>query len=244
MERNILQSIRFKKDKREGYGIEYYNNGNKYEGEFKNDKREGYGIYYFNVKYEKEWKNSKREEDGILYYNNEDRYIGEWKNDIFDGNGIFYIKNKRVYSKFKNKKPTKFLLIRGNEFVYVKNIENKNNYILCEYIIEKYKLNRPIQILNCYEEVKKEYLSVKGINNEKEIKDNCELYLNDKKIDFCLKYKFEKEGKYIIIIIFEKHLTNTNYMFCNISSLTSLNLSNFISNNVINMSICSLFVLL
>ena len=69
----------------------------------------------------------------------------------------------------------------------LKLLYNKNNYIICEYDIRKDKLNQPIQILNCYEEVKKEDSWLKGITNEKEIKENCELYLNDKKIDFCYK---------------------------------------------------------
>ena len=38
-------------------------------------------------------------------------------------------------------------------------------------------------------------------NNEDEIKENCELYLNNNKIDFCYKYKFPKDGKYKIYII-------------------------------------------
>ena len=64
-------------------------------------------------------------------------------------------------------------------------LNNKNNYIICEYDIKKDKLNKPIQILNCYEEAKKENSSLIGINNEKEIKDNCEIYFYEKKIDFC-----------------------------------------------------------
>ena len=112
-------------------------------------------------------------------------------------------------------------------------LKNKNNNIICEYNIKNDELNKQIQILNCYEEAKKINKYLKGINNEKEIKDNCELYLNEKIIDFCYKYKFEK---LFIKIIFQKPLTNTNYMFSYCSSLTSLNLSNFNTNYVTNMS--------
>ncbi len=31
---------------KEGYGILYYKNGERYEGDWKNDIREGYGIIY------------------------------------------------------------------------------------------------------------------------------------------------------------------------------------------------------
>ena len=65
---------------------------------------------------------------------------------------------------------------------------------------------------------------------------NCELFLNNKKIDFCLKYIFKKEGKYKLKILFKKLLKNTSFMFNECSSLTSLNLSNFNTNNVKDMS--------
>jgi len=43
-------------------------------------------------------------------------------------------------------------------------------------------LNNPIRILNYFEEAKKDNSCLKGINKEKEIKDNIELlYLNENK---------------------------------------------------------------
>ena len=117
-----------------------------------------------------------------------------------------------------------------------------NNYIICEYDIKKDKLNQQIQILNSYEEVKRKnpkdwnWENIESIENEKEIKENCEIYLNNKRIDFCYEYKFEKEDKNEIKIISKIPLSNTNFMFSSCSSLTSLNLSNFNTNNVTNMS--------
>ena len=64
----------------------------------------------------------------------------------------------------------------------------------------------------------------------------CDLYLNDKKIEFCYECKFIKEGKYKLKIIFKQLLKKTSFMFGGCSSLTSLNLSNFNTNNVNNMS--------
>ena len=58
---------------------------------------------------------------------------------------------------------------------------NLNNYIKCEYDIKKDKLNQLIQILNSYEEVKRKYPkdwdweNIKVNENEKEIKENCEI---------------------------------------------------------------------
>ena len=48
-------------------------------------------------------------------------------------------------------------------------------------------------------------------------------------------YKFEDGKKYKILIKFKRLLTNMSSMFNGCSSLTSLNLSNFNTNNVTNM---------
>ncbi len=98
------------------------------------------------------------------------------------------------------------------------------NYIICEYDIKKEELNKPIQILNCLNEEGKKILEERykeaGIKDYKlEINDNeinnmnCELFLNNKKIDFCLEYIFKKEGKYKLKIVFKKSLKNTSLMF-------------------------------
>ena len=36
--------------------------------------------------------------------------------------------------------------------------------------------------------------SLEGNNNKNEIRNNCELYLNDKKINFTFKYSFSNKG--------------------------------------------------
>jgi len=116
------------------------------------------------------------------------------------------------------------------------------NEIICVYDIKKDEydkddyLNNPIRILNSYEEAKKDNSWLEGINNEKEIKDNIELYINEDKIDFCFKYKFPKEGKYKIKIIFKKSLININYLFYECNKLLSIDLSNFNTNNIKDMS--------
>ena len=134
-----------------------------------------------------------------------------------------------------------------NEFPKSINIMNiKDNYILCEYNIKNEDLNKDIQILNYLnEELKKNFINVyKQIGktdyileiNKDEI--NCtiyDLYLNNERINFSYKYKFEKEGKYSLKILFKRSIKNISYMFQLCSSLTSLNLSNFKTNNVQNM---------
>ena len=60
------------------------------------------------------------------------------------------------------------------------NVINFNNYISLIYDVkEKGKK----QILSCYEQYQKEYPGNLGKSNEKEIRECCELYLNENKID-------------------------------------------------------------
>ena len=95
------------------------------------------------------------------------------------------------------------------------------------------------RIINSFENTKREYLNIDWKNyeskeNEEGIKD-CEIYINDIKIDFIYYYTFKNKGKYIIKYRFKKLLNSTNYMFCNCKSLSSIDLSNFNTQNVTNM---------
>ena len=123
------------------------------------------------------------------------------------------------------------------EFISIPNLINlfdiNINEIICEYNIKE---DKEIKILSCYEESKKKNEYLIGINNEKEIRENCVLLFDENKIDFSFKYNFQNKGKYSMKIIIKKPLTNLNFMFYDFSSLTSLDLSNFNTNKVYNMS--------
>ena len=54
--------------------------------------------------------------------------------------------------------------------------------------------------------------------------------------NFTLKYKFHEKGKKSLLFISREKMTNMSCMFYFCSKLTSLNLFNFNTNNVINMS--------
>ena len=152
-----------------------------YIGKLINSKREcEYGIMNYNNgdKYEGEFKNNLREGKGIMNYNNGDKYEGEWKNNLREGKGIYYYNNNDKYEgEYKN-----------NEIVKGKGEMIFQNYIICEYLI---KNNDEINILNCFEEVKKKYSGIKGKENEKELREFCELYLNEEKISLNLKKKLK-----------------------------------------------------
>ena len=158
-------------------------------------------------------------ENKLIYENNMDYNYKE-----------YYINYLENINKILENNELKLIGLMPNEIVCVYDIKKE----LCDK--DDY-LNNPIRILNCYEEAKREGWYLKEVeNNEKEIKENCELYLNDNKIDFCYKYKFPQEGKYTIKIRFKKPLTNTNCMFIGCNKLSSIDLSNFNTSNVNNMS--------
>ncbi len=135
---------------------------------------------------------------------------------------------------------------------FKQNIRNKEeskdkNFIICEHILNDKEITHSQFILNCldYTTKKKLEMSFKehnrdgftlDINNNEINSTNCELFLNDKLIDFSLKYKFPNEGKYKIKIVFKKLLNDISYMFCYCTSIRYMNLLNFNTNNVTNMS--------
>jgi surface protein len=113
---------------------------------------------------------------------------------------------------------------------------NKNNYIIGEFEIKED--NKYIRIINSYEQFNREYKFEKyrkECENEKEIKENCDIFINDKLIPFSYFHKFHIKGNYKIKYIFKNNVKNTNYMFRKCSSITSIDLSNFNTNNVNNM---------
>ena len=118
---------------------------------------------------------------------------------------------------------------------YFSNPLFQNNYFTCEYKISKDDLKEPIQIINCFDKEKKDYVNVDSKFNDKEILEHCELFINNKKIDFCFKFKFPEEGNYTIKIVCEQPLSNTSFLFYNCKNLISIDLSNFNTNFVEDM---------
>ena len=192
----------------------------------------------------------------INNYDNDDIAIIQYSNDrkrkIKTGN-IYKIENN--YEIFHNINTEKgcfgspiILLLRDYKIIGMHktysrkkkknlgiNIKNMIDFIKissiigCEFDIKKENLNNEVQILNS--EKKNFFIKILSENLE----NYCDLYINNKKIQFCKKYKFDKEGKYKINILSRKLLTDMSYMFSECIYLSSLDLSNFITNNVTNM---------
>ena len=115
-------------------------------------------------------------------------------------------------------------------FNHIKNYNN--NYIIAEVEIEEEDINKKIRIINSYEEFKRINDLKVGeddykYENEKEIKENYEIKINNNIIAFNYYYEFKKKGKYKIEYRFKNKLSKICYMFSNCSSLTNINLSNF-----------------
>ena len=78
-----------------------------------------------------------------------------------------------------------------------------NNYILAEIYIDEDDIDEEFRILNSFEEYKRSYIEGNLqtdylYKNEKEIKENCEIKINNHQIPFSYYYKFKEKGKYII----------------------------------------------
>ena len=123
------------------------------------------------------------------------------------------------------------------EFTKININKNNNNYIIGQFDIKEDK--QKIRIINSYEQFKTEYGAIfeyqKIYENEKEIKKNCKILINNGPIQFSYFHKFDKKGKYNIKYIFKTNITKTDYMFYGCSSLININLSKFNSSNVTNM---------
>ena len=119
------------------------------------------------------------------------------------------------------------------------------NEIILEINIED---NNPKKrIINSFENTKRKNRNWNWNNfetkeNEDEIKE-CEIYINDKKIEFTYDYIFKNKGKYIIKYKFKKLINSCNFIFFDCVSLSSIDLSNFNTQNVINMEYMFMIVI-
>ena len=113
------------------------------------------------------------------------------------------------------------------------------NYICSEVDINSNNISKDIRIINSFEEFKRENKNIKitleqNELNEEEIKKNCDIYINGKKIPFSYFHKFDKEGTYKIIYSFKNKIKNLNAIFAECNKLTKIDFSKFDSKEVIN----------
>ena len=120
-------------------------------------------------------------------------------------------------------------------------METFENYITSEIFIKNSDINKDIRIINSFEEAKREnkWKNRKDdykYENEKEIKEKCIIKINNKIIPFSYWYNFNEKGKYKIEYLFKGNLTKTDYLFYKCDKLENINLSNFNTQNIKDMS--------
>jgi len=151
---------------------------------------------------------------------------------------VYNMLEKDINISINNKKEENNL--RENEGKNM-NINKYENKIIGEIYIKENYINKDILIINTFGNCKRiyEWEAEKDdyeYENEKEIKENIEIKINGKIIDFNYCYRFKNEGKYIIEYSFKKNITKTCYMFYDCNLITNLNLSNFNTQNVNKMN--------
>ena len=119
----------------------------------------------------------------------------------------------------------------------------KTNFIIGKIIVKENDINKHIRIINSFENFKSNNINVRVDNasryiNENEIRNNCEIKINDKKLkkDFFYFVQMSQPGEYKIEYSFKKNLTKTDFLFANCTNLVALNLFNFHSQDVTNMA--------
>jgi hypothetical protein len=89
-----------------GYGVYYYLNSGRYEGNFVNGFRSGQGKYFWDNGeiYDGNWIDGLMEGQGTSTYSDGSKYIGEYKGGKITGNGNYYKPDGTIdYSKGKDK---------------------------------------------------------------------------------------------------------------------------------------------
>ena len=122
----------------------------------------------------------------FLQFRNQNKILKEEINDIMDNlNAVEQFKKIMILDSSLNEFANKYNYITGEIFV---NEENRNNYIR---IINSYEERKRNSNMN-YNKDNSQFL------NEKEIKESCKIFIDDKAISFAYFYKFNKTGMHNI----------------------------------------------
>ena len=174
-------------------------------------------------------------------------YLGKYLKEIEKDKNLVEKENEIPNTEFK-KQIVEIGLVKPENikntkqlFKYYKQYSNDNNYITAKIRINKDDIDKNIRIINSFEKYKIENKIKQSSDNikyenEQEIKENIQIQIDKKYIDFSYFHKFKSEGEYTINYFFRESMTNTNYMFCNCNSIISIDLSNFNTRNIINMN--------
>ena len=114
------------KFEREGYGLEKFNNGDKYFGKYESDLRNDNGIYYFasekniknnNIKtecYMGQWKNNLKDKYGMYIWMEESENNFEFENANFDAYIGEFEEEKYIRGTYLSKFNNEYFIYHGN----------------------------------------------------------------------------------------------------------------------------------
>ena len=216
--------------------IKNKNNSKKLNNVYIPPSRKNYIIKRFEIPENEEYKLIPLKENKILSLN---------ENTIS-------LQNRTNFPKSNIQKTNTYININGpNDFPHM-NVSNyninynptyKSNFITGTIKITESDIYKQIRVINSFENFKKNNINGRVDNelryrNENEIKNNCEIKINDKKLakDFFFFFKISEPGIYSIEYSFKKNLTKTDFMFADCKNLLNLNLLNFHAQNVTNMA--------
>ena len=118
-----------------------------------------------------------------------------------------------------------------------------NNFIIAEINIKENDLNNKIKIISSFDEYNREIKIKSNKNNiiyydneNDELKKKCLIKIDNKEIPFDYYYKFKKIGKHTIQYIFNEKIITSKYMFNKCKNLTNIDLSNFDTKDITDMS--------
>jgi len=171
----------------------------------------------------------------IKYLNKTELY---YQCNIMEGSlgGPILLTNNQKLIGIHNQNPKKYKYNKGSQLIYsIKEFSNiKKNSLL---------INKERNLLNNYIigtfDIKEDNQNIRIINSCSDyfsIKENCEIRINNKIIPFSYFYTFHKKGKYQIIYTFKINITKTDSLFSDCEFLTKIDLSDFDTSKVTNMS--------
>ena len=105
-------------------------------------------------------------------------------------------------------------------------IQSRINEIKLEIKINKDDINKDIYFLDntdcIYNDIKHYHDNLKELNES-----NTELYINNKKYKYKKYFNPDKEGIYIIKLIFNIYIKDCSFMFCDCNNIINIDLSSF-----------------
>ena len=118
--------------------------------------------------------------------------------------------------------------------------DNKENYIIGQFIITENDINKNIRIINSFEQnrIKFHYIKVDNelrYTNERELLDKCKIKIDNQEFPFSYFLVFKKPGIYTIEYIFSSNMTRTDFLFAECFNLIYLDLFNFNCEDITNM---------